>query len=116
MGQECNKYGKVDHIVIYQEKQDESDDAEVLVKIFVEFKESISAKKAKNGSTEGSLLARQSPRSSMTKCCLTSKTTHTKLKGCLCCTHDSCRVVHHRVSRFCSMSSFLKGFLSFLPF
>ena len=32
-----------------QEKQDESDDAEVLVKIFVEFKESISAKKAKNG-------------------------------------------------------------------
>ena len=65
--QECNKYGKVDHIVIYQvgirdiwriahlisffdqEKQDESDDAEVLVKIFVEFKESISAKKAKNG-------------------------------------------------------------------
>jgi len=47
--QECNKYGKVDHIVIYQEKQDESDDAEILVKIFVEFKESISAKKAKNG-------------------------------------------------------------------
>jgi len=47
--QECNKYGKVDHIVIYQEKQDESEDAEVLVKIFVEFKESISAKKAKNG-------------------------------------------------------------------
>ena len=32
-----------------QEKQDESEDAEVLVKIFVEFKESISAKKAKNG-------------------------------------------------------------------
>ena len=65
--QECNKYGKVDHIVIYQvgirdmrrnahlisffdqEKQDESDDAEVLVKIYVEFKESLSAKNSKNG-------------------------------------------------------------------
>ena len=37
------------NLTFYQEKQDESDDAEVLVKIFVEFKESISAKKAKNG-------------------------------------------------------------------
>ena len=32
-----------------QEKQDDSDDAEVHVKIFVEFHESIEAKKAKNG-------------------------------------------------------------------
>jgi hypothetical protein len=47
--QECGKYGKVENVVIYQEKQDDSDDAEVHVKIFVEFHESIEAKKAKNG-------------------------------------------------------------------
>ena len=32
----------------FQEKQSEDDDAAVLVKIFVEFKESVSAKKAKD--------------------------------------------------------------------
>ena len=68
--QECGKYGKVENVVIYQvaskhileilksdqgtksvfqEKQDDSEDAEVHVKIFVEFHESIEAKKAKNG-------------------------------------------------------------------
>merc|ERR1712088_828965 len=47
--QECGKYGKVENVVIYQEKQDDSDDAGVHVKIFVEFHESIEAKKAKNG-------------------------------------------------------------------
>ena len=35
--------------ILFQEKQDDSDDAEVHVKIFVEFHESIEAKKAKNG-------------------------------------------------------------------
>merc|ERR1711994_118812 len=47
--QECGKYGKVENVVIYQEKQDDSEEAEVHVKIFVEFHESIEAKKAKNG-------------------------------------------------------------------
>ena len=36
---ECSKYGNVNRVVIYQEKQSEEDDAEVLVKIFVEFRE-----------------------------------------------------------------------------
>jgi len=34
---ECAKYGEVDKVVIYQEKQSEEDDAEVHVKIFVQF-------------------------------------------------------------------------------
>lgn len=34
---------------LLQEKQDDSEEAEVHVKIFVEFHESIEAKKAKNG-------------------------------------------------------------------
>lgn len=34
---ECSKYGGVNRVIIYQEKQSEEDDAEVLVKIFVEF-------------------------------------------------------------------------------
>jgi len=34
---ECSKYGNVNRVIIYQEKQSEDDDAEVLVKIFVEF-------------------------------------------------------------------------------
>jgi len=34
---ECSKYGGVNRVIIYQEKQSEDDDAEVLVKIFVEF-------------------------------------------------------------------------------
>jgi len=46
--QECGKYGKVQNVVIYQEKQDDTEEAEVDVKIFVEFTESIEAKKAKN--------------------------------------------------------------------
>lgn len=49
---ECSRYGNVNRVVIYQEKQSEADDAEVLVKIFVEFKESASvgtAVKALNG-------------------------------------------------------------------
>lgn len=34
---ECGKYGSVNKVIIYQEKQSEEDDAEVIVKIFVEF-------------------------------------------------------------------------------
>lgn len=34
---ECSKYGGVNRVIIYQEKQSDDDDAEVLVKIFVEF-------------------------------------------------------------------------------
>ena len=35
--EECSKYGTVNRVVIYQEKQGEEDDAEVIVKVFVEF-------------------------------------------------------------------------------
>ena len=34
---ECSKFGAVSRVVIYQEKQGEEEDAEVIVKIFVEF-------------------------------------------------------------------------------
>ena len=34
---ECGKYGKVDRVIIYQERQSEEENAEVIVKIFVEF-------------------------------------------------------------------------------
>ena len=34
---ECGKYGTVDRVIIYQERQGEEDDAEILVKIFVLF-------------------------------------------------------------------------------
>ncbi|ESN92996.1 hypothetical protein HELRODRAFT_108224, partial [Helobdella robusta] len=35
---ECSKFGEVEKVVIYQEKQGEDDDAPIFVKIFVEFK------------------------------------------------------------------------------
>lgn len=35
--EECGKFGQVKRVVIYQERQGEEDDAEVIVKIFVEF-------------------------------------------------------------------------------
>ncbi len=34
---ECGKFGTVKRVIIYQERQSEDDDAEVIVKIFVEF-------------------------------------------------------------------------------
>jgi len=37
---ECGRYGHVKRVIIYQEKQSEADDAEVVVKIFVEFSQS----------------------------------------------------------------------------
>ncbi|XP_023338461.1 poly(U)-binding-splicing factor half pint [Eurytemora carolleeae] len=35
--EECNKYGKVEHVIIYKEQQDEDQNSEIVVKIFVEF-------------------------------------------------------------------------------
>jgi len=46
--EECNKYGKVENVIIYQEKQSEDADAEIYVKIFVEFVQPEQVKKAKN--------------------------------------------------------------------
>jgi len=34
---ECGRYGHVRRVIIYQEKQTDEDNAEVVVKIFVEF-------------------------------------------------------------------------------
>lgn len=34
---ECSKFGVVSRVVIYNERQGEEEDAEVIVKIFVEF-------------------------------------------------------------------------------
>lgn len=36
---ECSKHGPVDRVVIYKEKQGTEQDAEVIIKIFVEFSE-----------------------------------------------------------------------------
>eukprot|EP00117_Sycon_ciliatum_P046662 scpid68305/ scgid33395/ Poly(U)-binding-splicing factor PUF60-B len=41
--EECSRHGKVQRVVIYQERQGEEDDAEVIVKIFVRFFEHDSA-------------------------------------------------------------------------
>jgi len=35
--EECGKFGAVNRVIIYQERQSEADDAEIIVKIFVEF-------------------------------------------------------------------------------
>lgn len=35
--EECSKYGTVKRVVIYQERQGEEDNADVIVKIFVQF-------------------------------------------------------------------------------
>jgi half-pint family poly-U binding splicing factor len=48
INEECSKYGEVERVIIYQEKQSEEEEAEVLVKIFVEFKEALSAKTARD--------------------------------------------------------------------
>lgn len=45
---ECGKFGSVQKVIIYQEKQSEEEDAEIIVKIFVEFSVCEEAKKAKN--------------------------------------------------------------------
>ena len=42
--EECSKYGDVENVLIYQERQSEEENAEVLVKIFVEFSQPSHAK------------------------------------------------------------------------
>jgi poly(U)-binding-splicing factor PUF60 len=34
---ECGKFGPVNRVIIYQERQSEEEDADIIVKIFVEF-------------------------------------------------------------------------------
>lgn len=46
---ECKKHGTVERVVIYKEKQsDNDDDAEIIVKIFVEFSASFQAEQARD--------------------------------------------------------------------
>jgi len=45
---ECETYGTVDRVIIYQERQGEEEDAEILIKIFVEFGTPQAAEKAIN--------------------------------------------------------------------
>ncbi|KAL2085607.1 hypothetical protein ACEWY4_018927 [Coilia grayii] len=44
--EECGKFGAVNRVIIYQERQGEEDDAEIIVKIFVEFSEASEMNKA----------------------------------------------------------------------
>lgn len=37
--EECGKFGRVKRVIIYQERQGEEEDADIIVKIFVEFSE-----------------------------------------------------------------------------
>jgi len=45
---ECSKFGSVEKVIIYQEKQSEDEDAEIIVKIFVEFSNGAEAEKARD--------------------------------------------------------------------
>uniref|UniRef100_A0A6A7G255 Poly(U)-binding-splicing factor half pint-like isoform X3 n=1 Tax=Hirondellea gigas TaxID=1518452 RepID=A0A6A7G255_9CRUS len=59
--EECSRYGTVEHVIIYQEKQTEEDDAEVIVKIFVEFskvQEAEAARDSLNGRYFGGRLVK----------------------------------------------------------
>ena len=44
--EECGKFGQVKRVIIYQERQGEEDDADVIVKIFVEFSEATEMNRA----------------------------------------------------------------------
>lgn len=44
--EECGKYGQVKRVIIYQERQGEEDDADIIVKIFVEFCEAMEMNRA----------------------------------------------------------------------
>ena len=46
--EECNRYGKVENVIIYQERESEAEDAEVHVKIFVEFSKHEDVKQAQS--------------------------------------------------------------------
>ncbi|XP_064098800.1 poly(U)-binding-splicing factor half pint-like isoform X2 [Macrobrachium nipponense] len=59
--EECGRFGTVNHVIIYQEKQSDEDDAEIIVKIFVEFSspsESVKAQEALNGRYFGGRLVK----------------------------------------------------------
>lgn len=59
--EECSRYGAVEHVIIYQEKQSEADDALVIVKIFVEFskvQEAEAARESLNGRYFGGRLVK----------------------------------------------------------
>lgn len=59
--EECGRFGTVSHVIIYQEKQSDEEDAEVIVKIFVEFSsphESMKAQEALNGRYFGGRLVK----------------------------------------------------------
>lgn len=45
--EECQNYGTVNRVIIYQEKQSDEEDAPVIVKIFVEFTSPVEADRAK---------------------------------------------------------------------
>ncbi|CAG0918580.1 unnamed protein product [Notodromas monacha] len=47
ISEECSKFGSVSHVIIYNERQGEEEDAEVIVKIFVEFSAPSEAESAK---------------------------------------------------------------------
>ncbi|XP_077544432.1 poly(U)-binding-splicing factor hfp isoform X3 [Haemaphysalis longicornis] len=58
---ECGRFGTVKRVIIYQERQSEDDNADIVVKIFVEFsqaQESASARDALNGRFFGGRLVR----------------------------------------------------------
>ncbi|KAL0269448.1 UNVERIFIED_CONTAM: hypothetical protein PYX00_007177 [Menopon gallinae] len=46
---ECSKYGVVERVIIYNEKQSDNDDSDIIVKIFVEFARTAEAESARNG-------------------------------------------------------------------
>ncbi|XP_054169036.1 poly(U)-binding-splicing factor half pint-like [Oppia nitens] len=46
--EECGKFGSVNRVIIYQEKQSEEEDAEIIVKIFVEFSQQSEAVKGRD--------------------------------------------------------------------
>jgi len=46
--EECGKYGQVENLIIYQERQSEDEQAEIVVKIFVEYNTPDQVKKAKS--------------------------------------------------------------------
>lgn len=45
---ECSKYGQVSRVIIYNEKQSENDDSDIVVKIFVEFSKTTGLYSKKN--------------------------------------------------------------------
>ncbi|KAK6635686.1 hypothetical protein RUM44_000940 [Polyplax serrata] len=58
---ECSKYGAVERVIIYNEKQSDNDDSDIIVKIFVEFartNEAESARDALNGRYFGGRLVK----------------------------------------------------------